>query len=484
MTEQKDVITIFDRPGGLRFIGVTQMAFGAFGLLASIGILVATLSGAPLLQPIGYFYSALVFLGVALPCLVIGNYVDDLRRNAVIAQVFYSLFAAGLAGYLLYARGLSYNWTVPLFGFSIDIAIGNVAAFIVFTQTIFLLYLMIRWKKVVPPPGTRVVRDRGEAKRVEMGLMPTPLTPALLAPDGQSMLSSDEAREVMDVRRVVTKEGMAILCSNCSGANPLTDVKDDNTLKCEYCGVHLGVSSVFVPCQNHPEYLAATTCAVCGQHFCRECLTAQAPPVDERWNTSTIFLCRKCFEGRYRPAVTTTSLVIPIEGLFSTAGGRFSRVGGVYKQFLGAYGSGMKHIWRLPLELLASLGRSGGGGGSNDCAGALLLIVIIIIAIPVLVGLLLLAGAIVLIPVLFYVGLVGVVVEAVKIISKTDFQSLNEARIDSVVEKKETKVKESTLRPAARPWQAQARINAYEQEQMRKREIERQRSEARRFWGA
>ena len=144
----------------------------------------------------------------------------------------------------------------------------------------------------------------------------------------------------------------------------------------------------------------------------------------------------------------------------------------------------MKHIWRLPLELLASLGRSGGGGGSNDCAGALLLIVIIIIAIPVLVGLLLLAGAIVLIPVLFYVGLVGVVVEAVKIISKTDFQSLNEARIDSVVEKKETKVKESTLRPAARPWQAQARINAYEQEQMRKREIERQRSEARRFWGA
>jgi hypothetical protein len=483
LTEERDVITIFDRPGGLRFIGVTQMAFGAFGLLASIGILVATLTGAALLQPIGYLYAALVFLGVALPCLVIGNYVDDLRRSAVIAQVFYSLFAVGLAGYLLYARGLSYNWAVPLFGLSIDISIGNVAAFIVFTQTIFLLYLLVRWKKVVPPPGARVVRDRGEAKRVEMGLMPTPLTPALLAPDGESMLSSDKAREVMDVRRVVTKEGMAILCSNCGGANPLTDVKDDNTLVCEYCGVHLGVSSVFVPCENHPEYLAATTCAVCGEHFCRQCLTAQAPPVDERWSASTIFLCRKCFEGRYRPAVTTTSLVIPIEGLFSTAGGRFSRVGGVYKQFLGAYGSGMKHIWRLPLELLASVGRSGGGGGSNDCAGALILIVIIIIAIPVLIGLLLLAGAIVLIPLLFYIGLVGVIAEAVKIISKTDFQSLNESRIDSVVERKEAKMKESTLRPTARPWQAQSRVNVYEQEQMRKRELEQRRSEARRFWG-
>ena len=488
MSDEKKTITIFDRPIGLRFIGVTQMSFGVFGLLAAVGILFATLSGVPELQPIGYAYASLVFLGVAVPCLIIGNYVDDLRRNAVIAQVFYSLFAVALAAYLLYARGLAYNWTVPLFGMSIDIAIGNVAAFIVVTQSVFLLYLLVRWRRVVPPPGVRVVRDRGEAKRVEMGLMPTPLSPALLAPDGESAASEEETRQILDVRKIVTKEGMAVLCSNCGGANALTNLKEDNTLDCEYCGVHLGVSSVFVPCKNHEEYLAATTCAVCGEHFCRQCLTAQAPPVDERWNTSTIFLCRKCFEGRYRPAVTTTSLVIPIEGLFATAGGRFSRVGGIYKRFIGAYGSGMKHMWRLPLQLLSSMGRSGGGGGSNDCAGALLLIVIIIIAIPVLVGLLLLAGAIVLIPLLFYVGLVGVIVEAVKIISKTDFQSLNDSRIGSIIKKEEVKLKESRLRPAARPWQDQARaeeqMRIAQQEEWHRRQMQRSRDEARRFWGA
>lgn len=488
MSKDKQVVTIFDRPAGLRLIGVTQMAFGVCGLLASVGILIATILGVPELQPNGYLYAPLVFLGLAVPCLIIGNYVDDLRRNAVIAQVFYSLFAVCIASFLLYARGLSYNWTVPLFDFTVDVAIGNVAAFIIFTQSLFLLYLIIRWKKVVPPPGVRVIRDRKDAKRTEMGLMPTPLSPTLLAPDGQTTLSSEESKEILDVRRIITEEGMAVLCSNCGGANPLTSAKDDNTLDCEYCGVHLGVSSVFVPCKNHPEYLAATTCAVCGEHFCRQCLTAQAPPVDERWNTSTIFLCRKCFEGRYRPAVTTTSLVIPIEGLFATAGGRFSRVGGIYKRFAGAYGSGLKHMWRLPLHLLSGLGRSGGGGGSNDCGGALVVIVIIIIAIPVLVGVLLLAGAIVLIPLLFYIGLVGVVVESVKIISRTDFQSINEARIGSIAEEKETKVKESTFRPQARVWQdqseAQQMVQQYQQEDWRREQVQRQHDEARRFRGS
>ncbi|TFF84681.1 hypothetical protein EU524_00525, partial [Candidatus Thorarchaeota archaeon] len=239
MSEDKKIVTIFDRPAGIRIIGVTQMAFGVFGLLAAVGILIATILGVPELQPSGYLYAPLVFLAVALPCLMIGNYVDDLRRNAVIAQVFYSLFAIVVASFLLYSRGLSYNWTVPLFDFSLDIAIGNVAAFIVVTQSLFLLYLVARWKKVVPPPGVRVVRDRGEAKRIEMGLMPTPLTPALLAPDGETTLSREAGKEILDVRRVVTDEGMAVLCSNCGGANPLTNVKEDNTLDCEYCGVHL-----------------------------------------------------------------------------------------------------------------------------------------------------------------------------------------------------------------------------------------------------
>lgn len=484
MSGEKKVITILDRPAGLRFIGVTQMLFGLLGFVASIGVLFATISGVLLLQPMGYVYAAVLFVGVAIPCFVIGYYVDDMRRDAVIAQMFYSIIAIGLAGFLIYARGISYSWTFPVFSLTLQIAIGNVAAFIVFVQTVFLLYLAARWKSVVPPPGARVVRDRTEAKLIEEGLMPTPLGESLLAPDGERELSEEEERKILGVRRIVTEEGMAILCSNCGGANPLTNTKPDNTLDCEYCGVTLGVSSVFVPCENHPEYLAATTCAVCGGHFCRECLTVQEPPIDERWNSSTIFLCRTCFEGRYRPAVTTTSLVIPIEGLFASAGGRFSRVGGIYKSFLGAYGSGLKHIWRLPLELLASMGKSGGGGGgNNDCGSAILVIVIIIIAIPVLAGILMLLGAIIIIPILFYAGLVGVTVEAVKIISKTDFVSLSNARIKHVVKKVKPKVQESKLRPAARPWENEIRVRDLREMDRRKREDERRRRRAESFWG-
>ena len=63
-------------------IGVTQMAFGIFGLFATIGLLIATFIGA--YATIGYVYSLVLFVGVALPCLIIGNYVDDLRRDSIL----------------------------------------------------------------------------------------------------------------------------------------------------------------------------------------------------------------------------------------------------------------------------------------------------------------------------------------------------------------------------------------------------------------
>jgi hypothetical protein len=468
-------------------IGVTQMAFGIFGLLASIGILAATIVGA--LDSIGYLYSLVLFGGVAAPCLFIGNYVDDLRRWAVIAQIIYSIIAVGLAGFLIYARGLAYNWTVPLFDFSIELAIGNVAAFIVVSQGLIILYLLARWRRVAPPPGVKVERDKARARLIEAGLMPTPLEPALLAPDGASRLTPDEEQSVLDVTKVVTEEGMAILCSNCNGATPLSKAEKNNTVHCEYCGVTLGVSSVFVPCTNHKEYLAATTCNVCGEHFCRQCLTVQEPPVDEKWQGSAVYLCKKCFEGRYRPAVTTASLVIPIDQLFSTAGSRFSKVGQMYSSFLGAYANGMKHLWRLPLELLAGLGKSG-GGGSDNCVGALLLIVIIIIAIPILAGVLMLLGAIVIIPILFYAGLVAVTVEAAKIISGTDFISVDNARVKSIHTHRKPKVVESKLRPSVRVWDDEFRKAAAEHRRIQERyQEEQRRREARRnaraesFWG-
>jgi hypothetical protein len=495
LSEENKVYTIFDRPMGIRFIGLLQMAYGAVSLLAAIGLVAASIIGSPELPGgIGYIYALLVFVGAAIPCLVIGNYVDDLRRNAVNAQIVYSLAAMGLAGFFLYVRGLHYMWTVPLFEYNIVIAIGNLSAFIVVTQAFVVLYLLLSWKKVVPPAGAKVIRDRGEARRYRQGLVPLPLTPTVLSPDGVTELSEAESKRILEVRKEFTEEGMAVLCSNCGGATPLSKAKK-NQLQCDFCGVTLGVGSVFVPCENHPEYLAATTCAVCGEHFCRKCLTAQEPPVDKRWAGSTIFLCKKCFEGRYRPAVTTTSLVIPIDKLFSTAGARFSTVGRIYGRFLGAYGSVMKHLWRVPIELLASLGKSGGGGGGDNCAGALIMIVIIIIAIPIVAGILLLIGAIIIIPFLFYAGLIAVTFEAIKVIRKTDFQSIDTIRIQSIIEhKREVKQKESKLRPVSRTWQNDyERIPSSERrkimEEHRRREEERRRRmradrrPAQSFWG-
>ncbi len=493
--EEKKVYTIFDRPMGLRLIGIIQMTFGIFGVIATAGIFIATITGT--LGSIGYLYTLLILGGVAFPCLVIGNYVDDLRRWAVIAQVLYSIIAIALCALLLYIQGITYSWNFTLFGIdNFEIAIGNVAVFIVASQSLIILYLLISWKKVIPPAGATIVRDRAQARLIEAGLMPTPLEPVLLAPDGVSELSPDDEKKILDIRKIVTEEGMAILCSNCGGATPLTKVKDDNTVSCDYCGVVLGVSSVFIPCANHEEFLAATTCNVCGNHFCRQCLTVQEPPVDEKWEGSAVYLCRKCFEGRYRPAVTTASLVIPIDSLFSSAGGRFARVGRMYQNFLGVYGNAMKHLWRLPLELLASIGKSGGGGGGSDsCAGAILLIVIIIIAIPLLAGALMLLGAIIIIPILFYAGLIAVTIEAAKIISNTDFVSVDNARVKSLATRQKMKVKESKLRPSVRSWEDYQRATQQKQrEELRRREQfrrdyekkqrELKRKHAQSFWGA
>ncbi|MFW9844575.1 MAG: hypothetical protein ACFFEV_08360 [Candidatus Thorarchaeota archaeon] len=510
MSEEKKVYTIFDRPYGLRFIGLLQMAFGLFGLLATAGIIGAVLIGGPgILDGMGYIYSILIFAGVALPCLIIGNYIDDLRKTAVIAQIFYSLIAMGLTGFFIAVQGLHYVWTVPFLETEVIIAIGNLAALILLSQSFIILYLIFNWKKVVPPDGVQVIRDREEAKLVEIGFYPSPLAPSLLDKDGTTELTDEDTQRIMNVRKIRTDEGMAVLCSNCNGATPLTKVKD-NKLKCDYCGVTLGISNVFVPCDNHPEYLAATTCAVCGDHFCRKCLTAQEPPVDDRWKGSTIFMCKTCFEGRYKPAVTTASFVIPIDQLFSTAGSRFSTVGKIYRRFLGAYGKALKYIFLLPLEILSSLGKKdkdgkrrggGGGGGSCDCsglgggggdaegcAGAIIIIVIIIIAIPILTGLLMLAAAVVIIPLLFYAGLIAVTIEAVRVIRKTDFQSIDSVRIQSIIEKKQPKIKESPLRPATRTWEDDSLRRAAEnrraqrlREEERRRHI-RERSHSESFW--
>ncbi|MHA1770538.1 MAG: hypothetical protein ACTSYL_03190 [Candidatus Thorarchaeota archaeon] len=449
--------TILDRPRGLRFIGLTQMLFGALGLVASIGLLAAYLNGIPQLTDLGLIYFLLLFFGVAVPGLVIGNYVDDLRRNAVIAQIVYSLVAVALSGYFLYWRGIGYHWTFPLFNTTIDVFVGNLALGILLIELTFALYLIVRWNKVVPPPGVKIVRDKHKAQLIERGILPSPLEPRIVGPDGQP-LSPEEEQHVLEVRTMETKEGMAILCSNCGGATPISEVGPDNTVKCQYCGVTLGVSSVFVPCRNHPEFLAATTCAVCGEPFCRRCLTAQEPPVDERWKGSTIFLCEKCFNGRYRPAVTTASLVIPIDELFTQAGGRFSKIGLIYKRFLEGYAKSMRYVLEFGFRMAASMAKgSSRGGGNDDAASFLLILILIVVAIPVAVAVLMLLAGIVIIPILFYAGLISVTIQAVRIIRHTDFISLAEARERGITIRKPVHTPETPLRTGHRSWESHAK---------------------------
>ena len=142
------------------------------------------------------------------------------------------------------------------------------------------------------------------------------------------------------------------------------------------------------------------------------------------------------------------------------------------------------------------MGKSGGGGGNDNCVGALLIIIIMIIAIPILAGVLLLAGAIIIIPLLFYAGLIAVTVEAVKVIRKTDFQSIDSARIQSIVEKKKPKVKESRLRPATRSWEEEhtqrplyqrSLLELKRQEELHRMQEEerrrRQQSRSQSYWG-
>ncbi|MGV9103255.1 MAG: FYVE zinc finger domain-containing protein [Promethearchaeia archaeon] len=454
MTKSENVMdTIHDRPFGLRLIGLTQMGFGILGLLATAGLLTATVTRAIDLGSMGLIYSLIILAGVAIPCLVIGNYVDDLRRWAVFAQIGYSIFAVMVAGFFLYIRGMNYIWTFPWFGYQFSVRIGNLALLIVGLELAVVLYLLARWEQVVPPPGAVIERDRGRAALIEDGLIPSPLETKMLGPDG-SQLSEEKAKEIMDVRRISTKEGMAILCSNCGGATSLTEMRGDNTVECSYCGISLAVSGVFVPCENHPEYLAAAKCAVCGNHFCRRCLTSQEPPVDERWHGSNVYLCQNCFEGRYQPAVTTTSLVLPIDELFDQAGGRFSKVGVLYRKFLGKYAAAMKYVLAGSMRIAQSTMRSARGRNKDNAAAFLIMMLVIIVAIPVLVGALLLLGALVIVPALFYAGLIGVAYEAYKIIRHTDFVSLAEAREQELTEDRPAK-QESKLRDTTRPWEQQ-----------------------------
>ena len=109
------------------------------------------------------------------------------------------------------------------------------------------------------------------------------------------------------------------------------------------------------------------------------------------------------------------------------------------------------------------------------------MIVIIIIAIPILAGILMILGAIIIVPILFYAGLIAVTVEAAKIISGTDFVSVDNARVKAIHAHRNPKIKESKLRPSVRVWDNEFRQASLQHERVRQRhEAERRERERRR----
>ena len=100
-------------------------------------------------------------------------------------------------------------------------------------------------------------------------------------------------------------------------------------------------------------------------------------------------------------------------------------------------------------------------------------------------------GAIIIIPILFYAGLIAVTVEAAKIISGTDFQSVDNARVKSIHDHRHPKVTESKLRPSVRVWEDEYRrassehrrlIAGYEAEKRERERRRREQQQSASFW--
>jgi hypothetical protein len=124
-------------------------------------------------------------------------------------------------------------------------------------------------------------------------------------------------------------------------------------------------------------------------------------------------------------------------------------VGGIYKKFLRKYLGIMRYVLEFSIRLAGSVAKgSGKGSGSDNAASIIIVIIVAIVAIPVAIGILLLLGSIIIIPLIFYISLIGITIEAVKIIRRTDFLSIDKARKKGIEIGRPVKKKESKLREA------------------------------------
>ena len=109
----------------------------------------------------------------------------------------------------------------------------------------------------------------------------------------------------------------------------------------------------------------------------------------------------------------------------------------------------MRYVLEFSIRLAGSVAKgSGKGRGGDDAAAIIIVIIVAIVAIPVAIGILMLAGSIIIIPLIFYIGLIGITIEAVKIIRRTDFLSIDKARKKGIEIGRPVKKEESKLREA------------------------------------
>ena len=343
-----------------------------------------------------------------------------MKRAAFFFLIPFSLLAAGLSLFEIYYFGYDYVLVVSISSHLIHVNLGYISDIVGALNILILLYILIRWKHIVPKKGVvyhYVPRYRKEKKVNAIEAKIVHIDPSL-------QLGQKETQK---------GDTLAILCPVCLGATPVPQDVESNTVKCQYCGTEIALSGVYTPCKNHPDRLAVAQCAVCGNYFCQECLTAQEPPADPKWKSEVVFLCKDCFHGRFMPAVTAAAITNPTFNVLEASKERMKHTLSLIGHFIGSYFSKMKGVIVWGFRIAGEISR---GGDFEGGLYILLLILAIVIGIPIAISLLMLAGAIVILPILFYAGMIGVAINAIRIVRGTDFVSIEEVRRKKIMDAK------------------------------------------------
>jgi len=103
------------------------------------------------------------------------------------------------------------------------------------------------------------------------------------------------------------------------------------------------------------------------------------------------------------------------------------------KDFMLGYFGKMKRFIYWGLRAAAEIAR---GGDSDEALIILLVIIAIVVGIPIALSLIFIAAVAVIVPILFYAGMIGVSIHAIRTLRGTDFVSLEDIRRKKIEERK------------------------------------------------